>query len=156
MRNNPKNTKVSEGERGAPEAVGDILLQPVSFGRDHNGVGISLENFSSQRGSYQSRYSHCSMWSILVQGRLIFPAVLLPVERPCWRRFILKDTSPWYGLMQEQGKSIKRKVQSRGARPTKNTHSPSPLHQVRWGGKRRVRNEATKLGQEKVKQGKVF
>lgn len=43
VRKNPKNTKVSEGERGTPGAVGDILLQPVSFGRDYDGFGISLE-----------------------------------------------------------------------------------------------------------------
>lgn len=43
MRKNPKNTKVIERERGTPGAVGDILLQPVSLGRDHDGFGISLE-----------------------------------------------------------------------------------------------------------------
>lgn len=91
VRKNPKNPKVSEREKGTPEkAVGDIFLQPVSFGRDHEG----FEPWSSWRGSHQSRYSHCSMWRIPVQGRLIFPEELLPVERPCWRRSVLKDCSP--------------------------------------------------------------
>lgn len=43
VRKHPKNTKVNEGEPGIPGAVGDILLQPVSFGRNHDGFGISLE-----------------------------------------------------------------------------------------------------------------
>lgn len=43
VRKNPKNTKVNEGERGTQGAVGDILLQPVSFERNHDGFGISLE-----------------------------------------------------------------------------------------------------------------
>lgn len=43
VRNSPKNTKVSEGERGTPGAIGDIFLQPVSFRRHHDSFGISLE-----------------------------------------------------------------------------------------------------------------
>lgn len=38
-----KESRDSEGERSAPGAIGDILLQPVSFSRDHDGFGISLE-----------------------------------------------------------------------------------------------------------------
>lgn len=39
VRKNPKNTE----EKGTPGAVGDILLQPMSFGGDHDGLDISLE-----------------------------------------------------------------------------------------------------------------
>lgn len=39
VRKNPKNTE----EKGTPGALGDILLQPMSFGGDHDGLDISLE-----------------------------------------------------------------------------------------------------------------
>lgn len=38
---------------------------------------------------------------------------LWPMQRPCWSRFFLKDCSPWWEPMPEQGKSVRGKEQKR-------------------------------------------
>ena len=93
MRNNPTNARVRE-EGGAP---GRYSL--AARGRDHSGANMH----TAARGGLHVRADGYSLKEAAACAGL------------CRSRFILKDCSLWEGRTLEQGKSVRRKEQQRGA-----------------------------------------
>lgn len=66
---------------------------PAAHGDDHTTAGIH----TAVHGGPHARGDIHSLW-----------------KTPCWRKFILKDCSPWGGHLLKPGENVRRKEQQRG------------------------------------------
>lgn len=82
----------------------------MSFGRHHGGAGISLQPIERTTPEQIPTLQHVEDPRPELDD---FTEGLLPLDRPYWRRFILKDCNLWEGLTLEQGKSVRSKVKPR-------------------------------------------